>query len=280
MDTLIGRLVRILLDPLLVYHAQFSTPTLPMVLVNSIGAGPLMVVTTGPGPLTPQTPLEQPQADGVVFRATRDPVQADVVAMVALSPLPPGLPGRFTLVTDFYLPPDIGPWSVGVQWSATTGIRNSDDADDPNFKLVGATHQVRNLAASDEPNPGTVKIALGAGSGATAGTITPPPKNELIEGPVAYPDGRRAFRLETDIYRDLWKGWSRLQTPGHSWTERAWEFDAGTFPQITGVVFGQAFASGAGAATVTATEFRICDITKWWWKLLTSVLLDLESTGQ
>jgi hypothetical protein len=271
MKKLIAWIARILLDPSLVYWAQFSISDWQMVQVNKISAGPLLVVTTGTNGLIPQTPLQPPDSGGVVFRATKDPdPAADVVSMVALSPLPTGLPQRFTLVADFYLPPEIGPWPVGVQWAATVGIRNDDNPDAGRLRLVGATQQFRNLVT--DTNPGSVRIALGAGNGTTPGTTTP--AIDLTDIPVAYPDARRHFTLETDIDRDQGTGRSRLRTPGKIWAERTWEFDAGVFPQITGVGFGQAFISGAGAATVTATAFHIYSFNRWNW--LTSLLLGLR----
>jgi hypothetical protein len=64
MRRLLAQLPRILVDPWVLYHAQFTNPARPMVLVSRIGAGPLMTVTSGQGP---QVPLEQPAGDGVLF---------------------------------------------------------------------------------------------------------------------------------------------------------------------------------------------------------------------
>jgi hypothetical protein len=83
------------------------------------------------------------------------------VAMVALSPLPPRLPRRFTLIATFHLPTKIGPWPAGVQWASTLGMRNRDEVDGPEFKLAGATQQFRGDA-----DPRLVKVGLGLGSGA------------------------------------------------------------------------------------------------------------------
>src|SRR4030095_3929937 len=113
MKTLIAWIARILLDPWLLYWAQLSTHDGGMVQVNTISAGPLMVVTTGSA--LPQVPLEEPDSAGVLLRVTKDPVQPLVSAMVALSPLPIGVPQRFTLVADFVFQDYIGPWPEGVQ---------------------------------------------------------------------------------------------------------------------------------------------------------------------
>ncbi len=68
--------------------------------MNKIGAGELMVIGTGGNGM--QTPLPDPDPAGVLFNMTRDPGSAGtIVTSVALSPLPPGLPQRFTLVADF-----------------------------------------------------------------------------------------------------------------------------------------------------------------------------------
>lgn len=268
MKTVIGWIARVLLDPSMIYYAQFAG-FLPMVQVNKIGAAPLLVVATGT--TLPQAPLEQPATGGVRLGVFKDPDPApNVVVMVALSPLPPGLPPRFTLVADFVLPREIGPWPVGVQWAAVVGIRNNDDPDAAAFRLVGATHQFRNLAT--DVNPGSVKVALGAGAGTTPGTTTPP--IDLRQVPEAYLDSSRHFTLETDIDLEQRKGWSRLRTPGLTWPERTWQFDVGVFPQVTGVGFGEAFISGTGSATVTATGFRIYYLNRF--RRLTSLLLGLR----
>jgi hypothetical protein len=280
MRTLIIRLIsRVFIEPGLLYLAQFSTHDGGMVQVNKFGpTAQLMIVQTGSA--QPQQPLPEtdPIGVGLVLRVTKDATQPGVATMVALSPLPPGLPPRFTLVADFFLPQEIGgPWADGVQWAATVGMRNGDDPDVATFKLAGAAHQIRNL--SGDPNPGTARIALGAGTGPTDGTISPDPTNELVPSPEAYPDERRDFRLETDIYLDRRQGWSRLRTPGHVWTQRSWLFDTNKFPQITGIGFGQAFRSGAGTATVTATAFRIYALDIWRWLGLALLgLLSNEAT--
>jgi hypothetical protein len=259
---LIGWITRVLVEPSLLYLAILGTRDQGMVQVNKISAGPLMYSARGEGPTAPTDVSVDgvpDTIDGVVFSTTRSPSAGTSIlgAMIALSPLPAGLPARFRMVADFFMPPQIGPWPIGVQWAAVVGILNVNVFGDSSFTLAGATHQVRNLNDATEPNPGTVKIALGAGGGPTAGTITPPPRNELIEVPVAYPDARRDFRLETDIKLNRGEGVSRLRTPGHTWTTRTWQFGPANFPQVKGIGFGQAFPSGVGTATVTATAFRI-----------------------
>jgi hypothetical protein len=267
MKKFLGWIARSILDQSLLYWAQLQSPDVSVIPVNRINAGALMVAKTGTN--GQQEPLD-PDYHGVVFSATKAPDPApSVIEMVALSPLPSGLPPRFTLVADYFLPPQIGPWGDGVQWAASLGIRNGDNPDAASFKVVGATHQVRNFDMG--PPPGIVKIALAAGGG-TTGTITP--DIDPVRPTVAYPDERRGFTLETDIQIDEQRGWSRLRTPGKNWEERTWAFNADGFPQITGVGFGLAFVGGEGTATVTVTAFRIYR-TNWRW--LTNLLLTVSA---
>jgi hypothetical protein len=88
------------------------------------------------------------------------------------------------------------------------------------------------------------------------------PTKSAVQLSVAYPDAQRQFTLETDIDLDQKRGWSRLKTPGKIFTEITWQFDATKFPQIAGVGFGQAYATGLGSASVTATAFRIYRLEK------------------
>jgi hypothetical protein len=254
---------RLIVDPSLLYWVQLNTHEGPMVQVNTLGAEPLIFIQTGQNGATVPLP-EQPQiSPGLLFTIMHyadGPTGSGLtlypptsVSHVGISPLPTGFPRRFRLVADFYLPAEIDPLVSGDQWAAVVGIRSGNNPDDPGFSLVGATQQIRLLPEKDQPIDDYV--ALANGNGATMGTTMP--AKAAVQLSVAYPDAQRQFTLETDIDLDLKRGWSRLKTPGQIFTEITWQFDATKFPQIAGVGFGQAYATGLGSASVTATAFRI-----------------------
>ena len=244
---------RLIVDPSLLYWVQVNTHEGPMVQVNTLGAEPLIFIQTGQNGATVPLP-EQPQVSpGLLFTIMHYADGPTSVSHVGISPLPTGFPRRFRLVADFYLPAEIDPLVSGDQWAAVVGIRSSNNPDDPDFSLVGATQQIRLLPEKDQPID--YYVALGDGNGATMGTTMP--ATSAVQLTVAYPDAQRQFTLETDIDLDLKRGWSRLKTPGKIFAEIAWQFDATKFPQIAGVGFGQAYATGLGSASVTATAFRI-----------------------
>ncbi len=291
---LIGRLI--LLDPRLLYWVQLNTHEGPMVQVNRLGAEPLIKIQTGQNGVTAPLPEQSQVSDGLPFDAGT-PISK---ILVGISPLPTTIPipttrglrgrrstlrstlfpRRFRLVADFYLPAKIETLCSGDTWAAVVGILNSNNADATGFHLVGASQQIRFLTTADtQPIPGGSRVpvslerqlkyfvALGRGDGAKPNTTQPiVDYTDLL---VAYPDARRQFTLETDIDLYIQRGWSRLKTPGQIFTEITWQFNATTFPQIAGVVFGQDYAhDGGGTASVTATAFRIYRLRPRWLTVL------------
>jgi hypothetical protein len=257
---------RLILDPSLLYWVQLNTHEGPMVQVNTLGAEPLIFIQTGQNGATVPLPEQPEVSPGLLFTIMHYPDGGPTgsglikypptsVAHVGISPLPTGFPRRFRLVADFYLPAEIDPLVLGDQWAAVVGIRSSNNPDDLGFSLVGAGQQIRLLAKDASPtDPPTIdyRVVLGAGNGTTTQVAVDPTHLS-----VAYPDAQRQFTLETDIDLDLKRGWSRLKTHGKIFSEITWQFDATKFPQIAGVGFGQAYATGLGSASVTATAFRI-----------------------
>jgi len=122
--------------------------------------------------------------------------------------------------------------------------------DAPGFKLVGATHQVRNT--NTDPPPQGVKILLGLGNGFTPNSDS---DAMLVAPSGAYPLGDdRQFDLETTIDRGTGRVQSQLRTHHMTWT-RACLFP---FPTtIAGMGFGLAMPAGAGTPTVTVNTFSI-----------------------
>jgi hypothetical protein len=251
-------MLRLLPPPGCIYYANLTSGW-PMILIDSINAGAVMVKTGGVTGAFEPVPgssgeLLQPQAGFVQLSFTRRIDQTETAFVnCALTPAPTLLPRRYGMVGHFHLPADLGPSDLGVQWAAVIGVRDNTN------KLVGATHQVRNLES--DPTTG-VQIALGVGSGAVAGSVTP--NIDLTDPSVAYPDPtNRVFILETLIDVDAGTGTSWLRTLGKSWTPRTWQFAF----QITSLAFGLAMVSGGGTPQASIDSFYIYDpkLRRWWW---------------
>ena len=283
MKTPLAGTSRNLLDPLLLYSAQFTNDDSAMVRVNKINAAPLTVERSGEN--GQQHPLAQPIGQaGLRINVAKDAAQKSVVFHTSLSPwapTPSKLPTRFTLVGEFFLPQDFqlpagsapGSSPDGVRWAAVVGIRNTDNLDvdmdtdgEPDLRLAGATHQVRNFAGDAGG-----RIALNTGNG----TQPPVPAADFVSPAVAYPPGvsERRFRLETHIDLDNRRGVSRLRTIGKTWNDRSWMFQP-DFGQPTAVCFGLAMNAGRATVSVIATSFRIYRIPPGLWG---QSVLDLHS---
>ncbi len=258
-DVILSLLAQVLDLPRCVYFAQFNSMLEPMVRINRIGAGPLVVGTSGFAGEDPQPLpglLQQPTTAGLELRITKPSAAPRTVLMCALSPLPTGLPRFVTMVVRGRLL-GLGPTELGDQWAITDVTRNSDNLGDSLFQAAGATHQIRHLSTDVPPE---VFIAVGAGTGASGVS----PTVDLVPPEIAYPRWiGRFFTLETDLDRNAGFGWSRLRTPGKTWPERSWSL---SFSQVAGLGFGLAMVSGTGTMTAAIHEFSIYETRRrWWW---------------
>ena len=262
-----------------------------MVLNNVINAGPLMVGTSGVDGAVPRpaTGHASPPPTVGLQLSINKATDAPVTIMCALSPLPPGLPMKFTMVITGSLPrvpaPLGFPTQLGGLWAPAVLARSSDNLGDRStLFLVGASHQVRNvggLPAFPADSSTGLQIALGAGG---ASNVNPSVIHGLTDIGTAYPLGEahhdtgdgRYFRLETDIDRDEGTGRSRLSTwnvldkirwPGKTSDDLQWTFNF----QVTGVGFGIGMISGGGGPRANATvyDFRIYgERSSWPWTRL------------
>jgi hypothetical protein len=290
--SIVSRVAR--LDPCSpdLYYARFMGGL--MVQINAIDAGPLTVGTSGvegedaqppAGTLqdTDELPIPGPRSapvrgttTGGLWLSISKTTDAPVVVMCALSPFPPALPRKFTMVAHGRLGA-LEPDQLGDLWGVAVGARNSDNLGDPNSTLAGASIQVRNLGGLVPGDFSTgPQVALGAGNGPDPGSVTPPVTDDLTPPSIAFPDpADLSFTLETDIDCNLGLGRSRLRTPGKAWPERQWTFK--NFVQVTGVGFSLAMVSkrGRGRPGVWIHDFGIYRYrywSKWWYFLCHNVI--------
>jgi hypothetical protein len=268
MKKLLRRLIlRLLPPPGCVYYANL-TSGVGMVPINVIGAGPLLVGSAGTtGDVEPvpgsNGQLLQPEA-GYVHLSFTKPIEqmAGAVVHCALTPVPALLPRVFGMVGHFQLPPDLGPSDPGVQWAAVLGVRASENL--AAVRLVGATHQVRNL--QQDPGSDEVRIALGVGNAAVMGSVTP--AIDPTRPSEVYPDpANRVFTLETVIDSKCGTGTSWLRTPGDKvWAPLSWLFDFKD--TMTALAFGLAMPSGGGTPRASIDAFYIynASLRRWWWE--------------